>query len=256
MSVPSFNTIEPQSEAFGERTSHDAEVDRQYLEEIRGIHGFDDRQGASQAFEGPFRPTKRREEPINDELISNLIASGEAELLMKEFRLMSASFPFVTIPQHLSSNDLHSERPMLFLAIMTVASWKSYSQQRRLDMIYRTELAHRTIISPRKTLGLVQSLLVYLSWYVVVDKNGLSYAEYSRYHFIFSHKTQQIFLLHHLVVGLALDIGLHQDYQPVDISNPQRQKPAPPSRKEERERYRAFLGCYYVSAMYVSVKCS
>lgn len=249
MSVPSFKPIESQSEAHEERTSHDVEVDRQYLEDIRSIHGFDDRQGAGLAPEGPFRATRRREEPINDELVSQLLASGEADLLIKEFRLMSVSFPFVIIPQHLSSTDLHLERPMLFLAIMTVASWKDYSQQRRLDAIYRTELAHRTIISPRKTLGLVQSLLVYLSWYVVAHESDISYAEKQRYHFIFSHKTQQIFLLHHLVVGLALDIGLHQDYQPVDISSPRRQKPAPPSRKEARESQRALLGCYYVSSM-------
>ncbi|USP75075.1 hypothetical protein yc1106_02349 [Curvularia clavata] len=233
MSVPSFSPIEPQLGAHIENASHDAEADRQYLEDIRGIHGFDDRQGGGQAHEGPFRPTRRREEPINEELVSSLIASGEAELLIKEFRLMSVSFPFVIIPQHLSSTELHSERPMLFLAIMMVASWKNYSQQRRLDAIYRTELAHRTIISPRKTLGLIQSLLVYLSWY----------------HFIFSHKTQQIFLLHHLVVGLALDTGLHQDYQPADISNPRRQKPPPLSKKEMRERQRVLLGCYYVSSM-------
>lgn len=166
MSTPSFNPTEPQSEAHSERTSHDAEVDRQYLEEIRGIHGFDDREGAGQAPEGPFRQTRRREEPIDDELVRDLLSSGESESLLKDFHLMSVSFPFVVLPQHLSGTDLHSEKPMLFLAIMTVASWKDYVQQRRLDAIYRTELAHRTIISPRKTLGLVQSLLVYLSWYV------------------------------------------------------------------------------------------
>lgn len=159
-------SIEPQSEARLGKHSDDAEVDRQYLEGIRGIHGFDDRQIAGQPSEGPFRPTKRLEDPIDDELVQSLLASGEAESLMKEFRSMSVTFPFVVISPQLSGADLHAEKPMLFLAIMTVASWKDYSQQRRLDTIYRTELAHRTIFRPRKTLGLVQSVLVYLSWYV------------------------------------------------------------------------------------------
>jgi hypothetical protein len=158
----SWMSIEPQSRS--EQTSDDAEVDRQYVEDIRGIHGFDDQQSAGQNPEGPFRSTRRPEEPIDDELVKNLLASGEAESLMKEFRLMSITFPFVVIPQELSSTDLHTERPMLFLAVMTVASWKDYPQQRKLDMIYRTELAHRTMIRPRKTLGLVQSILVYISW--------------------------------------------------------------------------------------------
>ncbi|EUC49616.1 hypothetical protein COCMIDRAFT_33041 [Bipolaris oryzae ATCC 44560] len=226
-------SVEPQSEARLGRISDDAEVDRQYLEEIRGIHGFNDRQTAGQSSEGPFRLTKRLEDPIDDDLVRSLLASGEAESLMKEFHSMTVTFPFVVICQQLSGIDLHTERPMLFLAIMTVASWKDYSQQRRLEAIYRTELAHRTMVRPRKTLGLVQSVLVYLSWY----------------HFVFSHKTQQIFFLHHLVIGLALDIGLHQDYQPIDFTPPIRGMPPPPSGKELRERQRAFLGCYYISSM-------
>lgn len=65
---------------------------------------------------------------------------------------------------------------------------------------------------------------------------------------MFSHKTQQIFFLHHLVIGLALDIGLHRDYQPLNF--PHRPKPTPPTPSERRERERAFLGCYYLSSMY------
>jgi hypothetical protein len=65
---------------------------------------------------------------------------------------------------------------------------------------------------------------------------------------VFSHKTQQIFFLQHLVIGLALDIGLHQDYQP--LSFPQRAKVAPTSADDLPERQRAFLGCYYLASMY------
>jgi hypothetical protein len=74
-------------------------------------------------------------------------------------------------------------------------------------------------------------------------------AHLNRYHYVFSHKTQQIFFLHHLVIGLALDIGLHRDYQPLNF--PHRPRPAPPSPQDQRERERAFLGCYYLSSMYV-----
>jgi hypothetical protein len=46
-----------------------------------------------------------------------------------------------------------------------------------LDTLFRKELAQRTIITPRRTLGLVQSLLVYLSWYVTIllGKSGSSW---------------------------------------------------------------------------------
>jgi hypothetical protein len=150
------------------------------------------------------------------------------------------------VPPNLTAQDLHHEKPMLCLAILTATSWQNHQRQMLLDVIYREELAHRTIISPKRTFGLVQSVLVYLSWYVMLSKRTCkTYSD--RYHFVFSHKTQQIFFLHHLVIGLALDIGLHQDYQPLHLNR--RTKPAPPSPHYQRERERAFLGCYYLSSM-------
>lgn len=83
-----------------------------------------------------------------------------------------------------------------------------------------------------------------------LDCGSCVVADCYRYHFVFSHKTQQIFFLHHLVIGLSLDIGLHQDYQPLNF--PMRPKPLPPSAQDQRERQRAFLGCYYLASMYVS----
>ncbi|KAF1941635.1 hypothetical protein EJ02DRAFT_512302 [Clathrospora elynae] len=56
-----------------------------------------------------------------------------------------------------------------------------------------------------------------------------------------------IFFVHYLVIGLALDIGLHQDYQPLNL--PHRPKPPPLSPEEQREPHRAFLGCCYLSSM-------
>jgi hypothetical protein len=84
----------------------------------------------------------------------------------------------------------------------------------------------------------------------ILHVKQLSHANDSRYHFVFSHKTQQIFFLHHLVIGLALDIGLHRDYQPLHFPN--QPKAAPPNPKDQRERERAFLGCYYLSSMCVA----
>jgi hypothetical protein len=57
-----------------------------------------------------------------------------------------------------------------------------------------------------------------------------------------------MFFLQHLMIGLALDIGLHQDYQPLNF--PARRKPPPPGPEELRERQRTFLGSYYLASMY------
>lgn len=69
------------------------------------------------------------------------------------------------LPPQITAKQLHEHRPMLLLAVILVSSWKEHTRQMQLDGVFRTELAHRTIIQPRRTLGLVQSVLVYLSWY-------------------------------------------------------------------------------------------
>ncbi|KAI4945156.1 hypothetical protein J4E91_008133 [Alternaria rosae] len=236
MPTPSYEPNAVQSDKSTEDTSQSVEVDRQYLENIRSIHRFDDREDVSNPPEGIFRASKRPEAPIEHDLVEQLLTSGEADVLLVEYRKMSATFPFVMIPPQITAKQLHEHRPMLSLAVLLVASWRHHKRQMTLDGIFRTELANRTLIKPHKTLGLVQSVLVYLSWY----------------HFVFSHKTQQIFFLHNVVVGLALDIGLHQDFQGLGFGFPmmlKRPKAPPPPAVELRERRRAFLGCYYLSSM-------
>ena len=143
--------------------SHDA-ADRQYIEQIRSIHRFGDPTDHAQYPESLFRPSKQREDPIKDDLVERLLASGEADALLNEYKKMSASFPFVPLAADMTAQHLYGDSPMLFLAIMTASSWREHQRQMALDAIFRQELANRTIIRPRRTLGLVQSVLVYLAW--------------------------------------------------------------------------------------------
>ncbi|KAF2113981.1 hypothetical protein BDV96DRAFT_106241 [Lophiotrema nucula] len=145
---------------------------------------------------------------------------------------MIDSSPFVPIPFHVSARELSSAKPMLFLAILTVASWQDHQRQLALDRLYRTELAQRTIIQPRRTLSLLQSIVVYLSWY----------------HFIFSHKTQQTVTLLQLAIGMALDLNLHQKSKRLLVDLPGRPPPQEPAAVEQRERQRTYLGCYHLSS--------
>lgn len=78
--------------------------------------------------------------------------------------IMSDSFPFVPLAPNISARQLYHEAPMLFLAMITAASWREHKRQMSLDAVYRQELANRTIMRPRRNLSLVQSVLVYLSW--------------------------------------------------------------------------------------------
>ncbi|KAL5117032.1 hypothetical protein ACEQ8H_005119 [Pleosporales sp. CAS-2024a] len=209
----------PEGGATNEEPNYETEADRHYLESIRTVHRFGDSQDVHNAPQSLFAPSRLREAPLEHELLQRLLSTHEADNLLNTYRHMSHSYPFVIVPPGTSAHQLYQEKPMLLLAMMTAASSQDHTQQMALDVIFRRELAERTIISPRRTLG---------------------------YHFVFSHKTQQIFFLHHLVIGLALDIGLHRDYQPLHF--PHRPKPRPLDPRDQRERERAFLGCYYLSS--------
>jgi hypothetical protein len=167
----SFEQSGARPEQAIEQAEGEAEADRQYLEKIRTIHSFGDTEEHSQPIGRMFQPSKQREAPIEDDLVQQLFHTQEADTLLNEYRQMSASFPFIIVPSDMDAQTLYHEKPMLCLAIFTATSWQNHQRQRKLDAIYRKELAHRTIIAPKRTLGLVQSVLVYLSWYVKLSKH-------------------------------------------------------------------------------------
>jgi hypothetical protein len=175
--LPFPTSFEPRPDQEQELVEGEEETDREYIKRIRSIHSFGDAEDLSRAPEDLFQPSKQREPPIDDLLVQQLIATHETDVLLNEYRQMSASFPFVIIPEGMTSQEVHAEKPMLFLAILTAASWRDHPRQMSLDTLFRKELAQRTIITPRRTLGLVQSLLVYLSWYVTIllGKSGSSW---------------------------------------------------------------------------------
>lgn len=139
-------------------------TDHRYIEQIRSIHSFAEPDEGAQHPEGLFRPSERREDPVKDDLIDSLLASGEADALIDLYKKMSDSFPFVPLTSGITAHQLCQDKPMLFLAMITAASWGEHKRQMSLDAVYRQELASRTILRPRKNLVLVQSVLVYLSW--------------------------------------------------------------------------------------------
>ncbi|KAH7115874.1 hypothetical protein B0J11DRAFT_538676 [Dendryphion nanum] len=213
-------------------TDGDQEPSGQFMEKLRMIHSFGDDTDLGRPPNNPFQSSLRNEALIEDQILNELLVTGEADKLLGEYRSMSEFCPFVPIAVNITARELSVTKPMLFFAVMTVASGKDHTRQMTLDKSYRVELANRTIIQPRRTLSLIQSTVVYLSWY----------------HFVFSHKTQQIFSLLQLAIGMAMDIGLHQKVKRFPVELPGKPTPPPPSAEEQRERQRTFLGLYYISS--------
>ncbi|KAF2265012.1 hypothetical protein CC78DRAFT_210696 [Lojkania enalia] len=222
----------PFPNSFEEHPSHneqDEDRSHKYIEKLRLIHSFGEDADLSRPANFQF-PTQL-DPVIENDLVKGLLQIGQADSLLDEYRAMSVSSPFVPIAPSTSAQELSVSKPMLLLSILTVASWRDHQRQMSLDELYRTEVASRTIIRPRRTLSLIQSIVVYLSWY----------------HFVFSHKTQQTISLVQLAIGLAIDLGLHQKIKRPFTDFPGRPKQQPVSTKEQRERQRTLLGLYHLS---------
>ncbi|KAL5376820.1 hypothetical protein DPSP01_010231 [Paraphaeosphaeria sporulosa] len=219
---------EPETEVDAAENAQDLD----YVEKLRSIHSFAEKEDSCNPNHAPAQSKRKAEDPINDEKVNELLKNGKADDLLDIYRSMCITFPFVPIDDVTSAEHLHATKPMLCLAILTVAAWEDHKLQRHLDRVYRKELADHTFIRPRRTISLLQSVLVYLS----------------RYHFVFSHKTQQIYFMQTTANGLALDLGLHQSSIPPVIDFPGRPSPSPLSTTEQLERQRTFLGCYYLSS--------
>lgn len=108
---------------------------------------------------------KAREPPLkDDEVVQGLISSGEADTMVQEYATMVAHFPFVPLLPDVTAQDLSKSRPMLLLAVLTICSFRQPKLQRQLDEKYRVELANRTVVRPKRSMSLLQSMLVYLGW--------------------------------------------------------------------------------------------
>ena len=101
-------------------------------------------------------------------------SSREAEQCLTIFRIHKTEyFPFVYIPPTITADQLHQERPFLWLCVMMVAS-RSTSQQQALGNKVREKLAQEMVIKSEQNIDLLLGLLAYLGWYGVVKSQSRS----------------------------------------------------------------------------------
>lgn len=89
----------------------------------------------------------------------------ESEKLLSCFQEMLPYFPFIIIPPETNEKSMSQEKPFLFLAMITAASFTYQPRlQTTLDAQFRAALSSEVIIGGRKSLEIIQGLLVYLAW--------------------------------------------------------------------------------------------
>lgn len=172
-------------------------------------------------------------------LQSLTIEDAEAETLLTHFRQNQASFaPFVQIPDATTARLLRVENPLLFLAIMVAASHDNPPRQESFSRASIAFIADQVLVQGRKSLELLQGMLVLLNWYHTQ---------------VFLNP--QISNLLHLCIALATDLGLNQPPSRLDMHSltygARRAIHGPAVHPEKRtlEERRAYAGCFYLTSV-------
>lgn len=137
-------------------------------------------------------------------------------------RTFAPRFPFVPIATALSAHGLSLTEPFLFKVIAQVVAARRYTSngpnQPTFHRWFRQYLADEVLLKQRKTLEMLQAILVFAAWgdyYLCGESQG-------------SDLTQ-------MAISLVSDIGLD--------------RPPPPGREHTLQEQRAALGCFYIGSV-------
>jgi hypothetical protein len=165
----------------------------------------------------------------------SVIGEQHAYRLVQEFQESFVwAFPFVVV--EVDGPTLRHQEPFLFHAVLTVTAYDTPNIQYLLSEQLRHQIG-RIVEFSRKSLGILQGLLVYGGWY----------------HGFYHPANQQLTVVVQLCTALVQDLGL---------SKPKRTMPGKWSTsncgirnrpKSSLAEKRAFLGTCFLTAVYVSL---
>lgn len=151
---------------------------------------------------------------------------------------MAPELPFVVFPPGTTMGEVRRNKPFLFLAVISVAV-SVFNPDAQLTLVNETYrlIAEEAIVKGRKSLELVQTILVSSIWYLPPD----------------NLEELKFYTMSHIAVTMAMDLGLNRR-----ISDNRRghnmirdlimKKPLPPTFDQEGpEARRTWMGCYYMS---------
>ena len=101
---------------------------------------------------------------FNDIISKGVVRFNHAEACLQYFRTQSGSFPFVIVPDEWSLEFLRSQRPLLLISIMCMATRSDKNLQHRLESEMRAALSRSVLLNCEKSLAIIQGILVYLAW--------------------------------------------------------------------------------------------
>ncbi|KAJ5895633.1 hypothetical protein N7495_007324 [Penicillium taxi] len=186
---------------------------------------------------GPPRPVTQNTGPdvIDRGIVSAEMASAAFDRYVND---MSLELPIVVFPPGTTMDDVRREKPALFLAIAAIASgpFSREVQDALLDEMYRY-IADSIVVKGRKSLDLVQALLVSCIWYMPPD----------------NLEELKFYQLIGMAVTLAMDMGLNRrsngDLRPLHQVREvvTRDATRGPMDLDGPEVRRTWMGCYFLA---------
>ncbi|KAL8798040.1 MAG: hypothetical protein Q9182_007008 [Xanthomendoza sp. 2 TL-2023] len=169
-----------------------------------------------------------------------LDASLASDLFEHYTQNMAKHMPLVVFPADTPAGAIRKHRPILFLAILSVASGQEHPDiQRTLAKEIMRAFADRVVYSGEKSLELIQALQVLTIWYWPEE-----------------NRDAQTYQLIHMAAVMAIDLGLgrrikgsREPYHAIWKDQPRTASSTQVS--DTLEVRRAWLGCYLLCAKYV-----
>jgi len=126
----------------------------------------------------PFRPAHRKVnqqfqvfslpflvfDDIQDVISKGVVSFEGAEQSIHFFRSQCSSFPFIYISPQISLDTLRREKPFLLLSIITIGAQFNDKLLRVLELEFLEMLGKKVFVGGKKSLDLLQGLLVYMTW--------------------------------------------------------------------------------------------
>lgn len=172
-----------------------------------------------------------------DVVDEDIVTIERADTLVEVYKSdMMPHFPFIILPAHITGTSLRHERPFLFLAIISVASYHDLIIQEKLGHRFKYMVSEKVLLGGDDSLSLeyLQGLLIVLAW--------------NQYHGRSKYYSQYL----QLAISIAVDMRL--DRKPI------RNKPTNPGSKRDPiagnvgtqtwgpEEQRAAAGIFYISS--------
>jgi hypothetical protein len=157
--------------------------------------------------------------------IKDVLTPEEAEKCLAKYRSISpVYFPFVVLLNDWTLQSMLRHSPTLLLAILTTMC-NSTHMQKTLDSGFREVVSQRVLVRGEKSLDILQGLIVYLAWHP----------------FHLKPMNRQIHQFVQMAATMAMDMKLHV---------------TPGGTAHSIEDKRAYLGCFYMSSVYVEFNAS